>query len=200
VRRLWLALLLLGCATGKVPRVPGDLPPAADDPQAEAAYQELLGRSTQHRGVYDNLDTRMFVYATWQSPAFVDARLKRWAAFRAIGPDELVKLKADEGARLKDATEFFVAVHANDWHYEDFDKKGSLWRLVLVTGGEELLPTSVERLGRPTVELRSLYSYLEPFWVAYRVRFPAAKSGSGQSMTFRLASPLGKADLPFAGE
>jgi hypothetical protein len=71
---------------------------------------------------------------------------------------------------------------------------------VLVVGDEELPPLTVERLGRTTVELRSYYSYMESFWVGYRVRFPQRTIAAGQSMQLKLASALGQAELPFTAE
>lgn len=192
--------LTLGCATARLPRVPGDPPPAVRDVEAEAAYQATLEAHTQARAVYDNLDTRVFFQATWQSPAFAEARVRREGMFKAMPSAEVSQRLAEEQARLAEATEFFLGVHANDYRFDDLERPNSQWRLVLVVDGEELKPTSVERLGRTTTELRSYYSYMESFWVGYRVRFPRVAMTPGRTVRLKLASALGQAELPFTAE
>ena len=193
-------LLLAGCPTARIPRIPGDPPPAVREPEEEASYQKVLERYSASQGVYDNLDTKVFFQATWQSPAFVTARVRREGLFKSWPAAELELKLTDERARVADAVEFFFAVHANDYHFDDFEKTNSMWRLVLVAGDEELPPVLVERLGRTNTEMRSYYSYMESFWVGYRVRFPARTLTSGQVIHLKAASALGKAELPFTVE
>jgi len=195
---LLVSALLSSCATGHIPRVPGDPPPAVADLQAEQNYQSILEKFTSEQAVYDNLETRLFFRATWLSPSFAEARTRREGQFKAWPSSELEKKWADEQTRLADVTEFFFAVHANDYRFEDFEKSNSMWRMVLVSGGEEVAPATVERLGRTTTEMRSYFSYMESFWVGYRVRF--AKRPAPGKFTLKLASALGKAELPFTPE
>ncbi|GMU61493.1 MAG: hypothetical protein AMXMBFR34_32560 [Myxococcaceae bacterium] len=197
---LLVILSLGGCANARIPRVGGDPPPSESDPKLEAEYQTVLERFTRSQAVYDNLDTNVFFHATWQSPAFVEARLARDARFRAIPAGEAAKNLAAEQKRLADAVEFHLAVHANDYKFEDFNRADSMWRLALVVDGKEVTPTEVSRLGRTTSPMRSIYSYMEPFWVGYRVRFPKVEIAPGSTFTFRLASALGKADLAYTAD
>lgn len=194
------AVLTTGCAAGRIPRVPGDPPPAVKDVDAERQYQETLERYTAGRGVYDNLDTKLFFQATWQSPTFAEARVRREGMFKAWPGAELEQRLTAERTRLGDATELFFAVHANDYRFDDFDRPNTMWRMVLVSGGDELAPLSVERLGRTNVELRSYYSYMESFWVGYRVRFPKRSFAAGETFKLKLASALGQAELVFTAD
>jgi hypothetical protein len=200
----WLVALsmvaLCGCPSARIPRIPGDPPPAVLDPAEERAYQKVLERYTTSKGVYDNLDTKVFFQATWLSPTFAEARVRREGQFKAWPPAEVEKKLTEERGRLSDATEFFFAVHANDYRFDDFDKTNSMWRMVLVVGGEELPPVSVERLGRTNTEMRSYYSYMESFWVGYRVRFPARPLEAGQTFRLKLASALGQAELFYTAD
>ena len=193
-------LVLLGCPSARIPRIPGDPPPAVLDASDERAYQKVLEAHTTSKGVYDNFDTKLFFQATWQSAAFAEARVRREGQFKAWPPAEAEKKLTDERTRLSDATEFFFAVHANDYRFDDFDKANTMWRMVLVVGGEELPPVSVERLGRTNTEMRSYYSYMESFWVGYRVRFPARSLASGQTFRLKLASALGQAELVYTAD
>lgn len=188
-----LVVLLAGCATARFPRVGGDPPPMDSDAGMESAYQQSLERATRSQGIYDNLDTRLFVHATIESPAFMEARVKRAARFRAMPLEEETAAMEAERQRLKDVVEFHVAVHANDPKMDDLDRRDSMWRLALMSGGKEYAPLSIERIGRTTTEQRSLYSYMESFWVGYRVRFPKASG----PLTLKLASSVGKAELTF---
>lgn len=197
---LGCVLALTACPGARVPRIPGDPPPAVADSSAERAYQAVLEKHTSSQGVYDNLDIKLFFRATWQSPAFIEARVRREALFKAMPAAETEKALEAERARVAGVTEFFFAVHANDYKFDDFDKKDTMWRMVLVVGDEELPPLTVERLGRTNVEMRSYYSYMESFWVGYRVRFPERSLASGQTFRLKLASALGQAELPFTAE
>ncbi len=201
----WGALALAAavasaCSTARIPRVGGDPPPAFTDGAKEHAYQVVLDASTRSQAVYDNLDTNVFFHATWQSPRFVEARVAREAAFRALPTGEAARALDVERARLADGVEFFLGVHANSYRFEDFGRPGSMWRLALIADGREVTPTAVERLGRTSTQLQAVYSYLEAFWVGYRVRFPAVALPPGRPFTFRLASPLGQADLVFTAD
>jgi hypothetical protein len=198
--RLWavgLALVLSACATARIPRIGGEPPPIDRDPALEAAYQQRLEQATRSQGIYDVLDTRLFVHATWESPTFVEARVNRYGRFRALPEEELRAAMEAERQRLADVTEFHLAVHANDPKMDDFDRPSSMWRLALVVDGKEYAPQLIERIGRTNTEQRSYYPYMETFWVGYRVRFPKVDA---RPMTLKIASSAGKAELVFAGE
>lgn len=200
MKRLAVVLLTAACATGSIPRVPGDPPPAVRDADVERDYQALLERSTKSAGVYDNLDSKVFFRAVEQSPAFSSARIHREAMFKDMPAAEEAKRQEAEKERLAQATEFFMGVHSNDYRFEDFSRPDTMWRMVLVVDGTEYLPVSVERLGRTSTEMRSYYSWMESFWIGYRIRFPKVELPAGQTFHFHLASALGKADLAFQAE
>ncbi len=177
-------LLALGCAEARLPRVPGDPPPALPDLAAERSYQAALEQATRTAAIYDLLDAKAFVGAVWQTPVFTEARIRREGAFKLWPPELLDARLAAERQRLEGVTEFFLAVHVNEPRFDDFGRPGSIWRLALeVDGGPQREPLTIERLGRTNVELRSIYSFLEPFWVGYRVRFPPVAARPGQKLT-----------------
>ncbi len=193
-------VLMTSCAGARIPRVPGDPPPAVNDANAERAYQAILERYTRSRGVYDVFDTKLFFQATWQSEPFAFARVRREGFFKDWPQAELETKLNDERARLADVTEFFVAVHANDYRFDDFDRPNSMWRVVLVANGQEMAPLSMVRLGRTTTEIRSYYPYMESFWVGYRLQFPKQPLAAQQNFVLKLASALGQAELTFSAD
>jgi hypothetical protein len=194
-RWAWL-VLLWGCATAYVPRV-SEQPPVARDAAEESVYQQVLERYSEGRAVYDFLDSKLFVRATAQARPFVEARLTRRAHFRNLTPAEQRSELVGELKRLENVTEVFFAVHANDSKDDDFDRPTSVWKLGLTVAGDVLRPSSVRRVGRGSIELASIYPYVDTFWTAYVAQFPKA---SGARAIFTVSSSQGQAELPLALE
>jgi hypothetical protein len=191
-RPLWLALLLLACAScaWKVPRV-GELGPRLADEEQEKAYQAL--------------DTRFFVHATYQAWPFREARVRRAAAFRSLPAPAVEQQLQREREAHAAGHEIFLAMSFSHPKHDDFQRgEKSIWRLALVTDRGEVTPARIERIGRSTLDARSLYPYFDEFWVGYRLTFPLAfADGSkvvpegAETVTLRVASSLGSADLKF---
>jgi hypothetical protein len=189
--------VLFSCATARVPHVPGDLPPTAANKEEEATYQAVLEHFTRSQGMYDNLDSRMFIRATAHTPTFAQARIRREAAFRALPNADLEKLLGEEEKRQTQSAEFFFAVHANDPKHDDFNRSNSIWRIALVLNGVERVPTKIERIGRVTTDMRSVYSYMESFWVGYRITFDGISLPNDKPFELKVASSVGQAKLEF---
>jgi hypothetical protein len=201
-----LLILFSGACSLTPPTVgePGRSVPSAAE---EKAYQDTLGRYTDHAEVYDLFDTRMFTALTYQSWSFREARVHRMALFQVQPQPVVEKNLAEERSAFESFHEFFLGVHLNYARYDDFDRRNSIWRIALVTDAGETTPSSVERIGRSDLAMRSIYPYMDDFWVAYRVRFPRQTAnsepvippGTGRFMV-RIASTLGKAELHFPAE
>jgi len=205
------AAALAACTTAqgrglgdRPPPALGEPAPTVDDPKAEAAYQDVLDRYSRRAELYagpeQGEDTRMFTAATYQSPAFREARVRRNAAFRAEPAEVVDKALAKERADAEQFDDFYLGVHLVDYHYDDFDRPGSIWRVALVGGGAEATPTRIERVGRANVTLRAIYPYLGDFWVAYRVRFPKQVQGRGAQLALRISSALGRVEMSFPAQ
>jgi hypothetical protein len=197
-----LCAMALGCSL-RPPRV-GAPGPELPNPDAERAYQEVLARYTSHRELYALFDTRMLAAVTYQALVFREARVRRLGLFQAQPAELVAKNLADEEAEASQYHDFFLGAHLNEYRYDDFDRKDSIWRIALVTPAGELVPSSVERIGRSNLNLRAFYPYLDDFWVAYRIRFPRVTAsgapvvpGDASTLVLRVASVLGKADFVF---
>lgn len=202
-----LALLLLagGCTSLTAPRAGITPTPRVDDPAAEAAYRSTLAQFTRRAEIYDRLDARMFFALTWEAMPFRTARVDRRARFRAIPERERASLLAEEQAEDEEFIVFTMGVHPNERRFDSFGLEGALWRIALVTDAGEALPVSVERLSaRPDLSMRAIYPYLDDFWIAYRIKFPARHEngarvlpeGSGR-FSVRISSVIGRVELPF---
>ncbi|NOK16262.1 hypothetical protein [Corallococcus carmarthensis] len=204
MRRLLVAAVLLsvlgGCAN--TPPIVGEPAPTLDDPKQEAAYLAVLDRYSDRQEIYDGFDTRVFAGATFQTPSFRDARIHRRALFQTLPAAKVEQLIAEEQADAEKFYEFFLGVHVNDYRYDDFAHRNSIWRIALVTPAGEITPVEIRRLGRADLNVRAYYPYTSLFWVAYRVRFPKTfangqpviPEGTEQVM-LRVASSLGNAEL-----
>ncbi|HEX8704995.1 MAG TPA: hypothetical protein VF815_39550 [Myxococcaceae bacterium] len=195
-----LLAVLAGCTT--TPPTIGDPPPQLNDRRAEQAYQEAFASFSDRAEIYDGFDTRLFAGTTFQSVAFREARVNRVAQFQFLPKPRVEELLAQERAEAAQFHEFFLGVHVNDYRFEDFDRKNSIWRVVLLTPSVEVEPLSIERIGRSDLNMRTTYPYMGVFWVAYQVRFPKVLPNgapvipeSATHVHLRLASTLGHAEL-----
>ncbi|MFN0064020.1 MAG: hypothetical protein ACKVPX_16045 [Myxococcaceae bacterium] len=192
----------LGCAPLNRPPVVGEAPPRVADGASERAYRETLDRFTAHSQVYATFDTRVFAAATFQAPAFREARARRWGEFRHAPASDVEATLERERAEAKQFHEFFLGAHFNDYRWEDLDKPTSIWRVALVLPEGEVTPVEIERLGRASWELRAYYPYLDSFWHAYRIRFPVNDASGAplmpedvKTVKLRLASSVGRAEF-----
>jgi hypothetical protein len=200
LRSVVLLGLLSGCTT--TPPTIGDPAPKLSDTRAEQAYREILARYSHRAEIYDGFDTRLFAGTTFQTMAFREARVRRLAQFKVLPAPRVEELLAQEREEEARFHEFFLGVHVNDYRFEDFAQRDSIWRVVMLTPSVEVEPVSIERIGRANLDMRAMYPYLGVFWVAYRVRFPKVLSTgepvipeSASHVHLRLASTLGRAEL-----
>lgn len=193
------ALLSVACTPGP-PRV-GLEPPALANTDQEQAYRAVLRSVTSRSELYDAFDTNAFVAATLQTPEFRAARARREAAFREETAAELEGRLLRERTEAAAAHEWIVGLNVSDPAHQDLDRKGSTWRLAMITPSGTVLPTRIERVGRASLPLRAIYPYLDNFWVAYRVWFPREIDGrqvippGSAQVTLQLAGVLGNAEL-----
>lgn len=200
-----LGALASGCVT--TPPAVGSEPPALKDEVAEAAYRDVLARYSGRGEIYQGFDTRLFAAATYQSPGFREARVRRRGEFQHIPEPRVEALLTEERAEATQVHTFFLGIHANDPLYDDFDRRNSIWRLAMLTPAGEARPLSVRRVGRTNLDLRAIYPYMGTFWVGYRVDFPVTfpdgtpviPQGTEKVM-LRVASTLGTADLEMAAK
>jgi hypothetical protein len=179
----------------------GDAPSTVEDDRAEADYQGVLDRYSQRAEIYAGMmrgeDTRMFCAATYQSAQFREARVRREAAFRVEPAAEVDKKLEQERAEADQFDDFYFGAFLVDYHFDDFDRRTSAWRIALVGEGVEETPVLVERTGRSTLNLRSIYPYAGELWTGYHIRFNKLGSGRGDKIVLRLASTLGRVEMTF---
>jgi hypothetical protein len=201
VAPLLLAVAAAGCAT--VPPAIGEPGARVPDRKAEASYQEALSRVTEHREVYSGIDTQLFCAATYQSPEFREARVRRQALFQTWPEPKLEEALARERAEATQAHELVFGVSIVDRRFDDFDSKSTIWRLSLSTDQGEVAPLAIRRVGRANQDMRAYYPYLGDFWTMYTVRFPMEVAGrplvasTTRALVFRMSSTQGQVEMEF---
>jgi len=140
---------------------------------------------------------------TFESPVFVDARIRRRDAFQAKPADQLASdLQSAQAELSGDFYEFTLGVYMQNPKFDDIGQVGSIWRLALVTPAGEVPPLLVKRLGHANVNTRAYYPYMGDFWNVFQVRFPKSVDARPvappelANFTVLLASSLGRAEFP----
>jgi hypothetical protein len=199
------AAALAGCTTG--PPTVGEPVPVLADKAQEQAYRAVLERYSAQAQIYRQLDTYLFTGGTFQSWAFREARVRRDAAFKHMTQAEIDAALARERAEHETHNDFIFGIWVVDPAFDDFDRKGSMWRVALVLDDGEVLPVSVTRVARVTQDVRAIYPYMGQFWVKYRARFPKTRADGTpvirpgtQQVKLVLASSVGRAELSAAAE
>jgi hypothetical protein len=198
VRRAAIALWVLGGACASAPKEPLMLQPAhefdADD------YERVLERWTRKDEVYDGLDSKLFVFATFHSPEFRRAFLLRHTDVYGKGSEEASRLMLTT-PEAEEHLEFFFSASTASPQWNDFAQKDSIWRITVEGDEGERVDGKVERL-KTTANLRVIYPYINDFARTYAVRFPRMTASGhpvihagSRGFTLRISSALGEARL-----
>lgn len=189
-----LPLVLGGCAA----EVPLTL---QSSPELLAAdYSAVLHRWTRKDAVYDGLDSKLFVWATFHSPDFRRVFLLRHTDVYGPGSEEANRLLLT-APDAEEHLEFFFSASTGSPEWNDFERPNSIWRVTLEGDEHERVEGRVERI-KSNANLRVIYPYITDYARTYAVRFPrTAPSGAvvigahTREFTLRFASALGTATL-----
>ncbi len=172
-RRLLLAGLLLawgavGCAA--VESLRGQ--PEAE-PTASAAYREQLRRWSREDQEYDELETKLFVAATYKSWPFRQAYVAEYARVYLLPEAEREALLKRETAALETYHDFVVAMYAPVRELSELTRERGIWRLYLEgPGGARVSPSAVERVKEPLPVVAAFFPYVSRWSRVFLVRFP----------------------------
>ena len=172
-------------------------------PVEAGRYLEVLDTWTRDDKVYDLLDNKIFISATFHAPqlrrAFASAFPDIYGHGGTITRRELVELTEN----IERSHTFFVSAFTSYRKWNDLEKDDSIWRLTLMDEGEErfMEPTEIISV-KIDANLEAVYPYIGRFDEAYLVRFPLADEEGkllippgSKGFTLRLASALGVAQL-----
>jgi hypothetical protein len=173
------------------------------------SYEQILADWTREDRLYDGLESKLFVHATFHSPEFRKNFLLRHPDVYGRGSETARRL----ALTLPDAVEeieFFFSAFTSDIKWNDFDQEDSIWRVILQGTNSEAVDGQVSRI-KTTANLRAIYPFVTDFARTYVVRFPRTDAGgrpvissASHEIGLQFLSALGGAKLiwklkPIAG-
>jgi hypothetical protein len=172
-------------------------------------YPDVYSRWTRHDVARRDVDAALEVWATFKSWDFREAYIEHYAAIYSLSDAEREALRGVQHESFRAAFEFHLAVQSTTYKWNDLEKKSSAWRLTLVDAlGHELAPEYVKLEKLPEPYELEFFPAKTPFTRSYAVRFsrPAegkagdfVVEGRSGSLLLRIASPLGRVELPWQG-
>jgi hypothetical protein len=162
-------------------------------------YDDVLKRWTRHDTVYQGLDSKLFVHATFMSPEFRRAFALRHTEVYGPGSEETAVLITNPEA--EEQLEFFFSASTSSPQWNDFDKENSIWRVTVEGDDHERVDGKVRRI-RPSANMRIIFPYISDYAKTYVVRFPrttpsqkAVITASTREFDLKVSSALGQATL-----
>ncbi len=141
--------------------------------EPEARYLKVLHRWTQSEKVFKDLESRLYISATYKSPSFREAYIEEYARRYMLDEDYKKLLMEREMGEAGRYNEFFVSAYTPSDVWNDFDERDSIWRLYLEdSSGARVVPVEIERVERNDPLLREFFPYFDPWSEGYIVRFP----------------------------
>lgn len=152
-----------GCAGKKEPTQQG----------FEQAYFDELKRWTREKKIYEGVDAKVYINATYKHPSFRNAYIDKYAKSYQLEEPYVSSLIEREKEQADRYNEFFMAAYTPDDNWNDFDRRNSIWRLYLEDNfGARLIPVSITRIDKSDPVYREFFPYFDPWSAGYIVRFP----------------------------
>jgi hypothetical protein len=148
----------------------------------EGPYGDVIARTTRYATALRNPDEMIYVFATIESPEFLEARTQRLAQAIRVPVTEAGRYGGDVTMPLEGIV-FFVSVHTADSGANDLDMASSRWSLHLQGPDGIVSPTVVKRIHSSYPAVEALYPYLDRAYASYRVAFPGPfRPGAGYTL------------------
>ena len=214
--RVWYRLaLMVGSLCACAPAAParpvfGQVPrPLFRGGDPMATFLRELDTWTRHDKVYQVLDNKLFVSATYHAPDFRRAFGIAFPDIYGHGGKITRRELVDMTGGVEQHHNFLVAAYTPYVRWNDFARDDSIWRISLYSksvgdGGmdeaevapDDIIPLKVDE------NLRAVYPYISRFDRIYLVRFPLTDAwqrplvhAHTQEVVMRIASALGVATL-----
>lgn len=176
---------------------------------AKAQFLDELETWTRHDKVYQGLDNKLFISATYHAQDFRRAFAIAFPDIYGHGGKITRRELVDMTGGVEQHHNFFIATYTPNVHWNDFSRDDSIWRMSLYSKGPsgdgqgeaEVAPDAIIPL-KVDENLRAVYPYVSRFDKIYLVRFPLVDAwqrplvGSHTSeVVLRVASALGVASM-----
>lgn len=167
-------------------------------------YAGELGAWTRSAKIYDGLESRLYISATYKDQAFVRAYVERYAEGYQL-EQGLKEKMLERGLELSEMyNEFFVAAFTPEESWNSFAGTGAMWKFYLEdNAGNRLVPISVSRVDGSDPMIREFFPYFDHWSYGYTVKFPKYTEtglepipGAGtRSIKLKVTGVLGKGEL-----
>lgn len=138
-----------------------------------ANYNDSLNKWTVSKKVYDGLEARLFIGATYETPSFRKAYVERYVEDYELEDSYKKQLLEREKEQEEKYNEFFIAAYTPVEGWNDLDKRDSVWKLYLVdSAGSRVIPISVTRVDSSDPRVREFFPYLDLWSFGYDIKFP----------------------------
>ena len=194
-RELLILSVLIACGCSQKRQDMANGKATADVQPGE--YGAALNHWSRTEKVYEKLETRLIVNATWRSGAFRDAWADEWARRYVLSDAERDEIKRREHGDSESYHEFFFAAYTPETRWNDFSKRDSMWRLRLFDdAGNSVEPLVVTKVKNDDPKAHAFYPYFTLWTKGYVVKFPrGGLSPDSKTLRFQLTSGVGAAEL-----
>ncbi len=148
-----------------------------------ADYFDILDSWTRVEKVYEGIEPRLILRATYKNRLFRYAYIDRYVDDYNLGPryKEAMRKKALELSTLYN--EFIFAAHTPTESWNDFDRRDSIWKLYLEDNlGNRLTPISIDKLDPKDPLLHEFFPYIGLWSSIYIIRFPKYSESGTESI------------------
>lgn len=178
-----LAVLILvmaslpGCA-GKKDAVKKDESAIQDEQRKEAAekksnYQDALNKWTRSKKIYEGVEARLYITATYKAMEFREAYIDRYVKSYQLGPVYRQTLLEREKEQEEKYNEFFFTAFTPEERWNDFHRSDSIWKMYLEDdAGARMIPISITRIDSSDPVIREFFPYFDLWSQGYVARFP----------------------------
>ncbi len=181
---LVLALLLAGCRGHKAVEF---FWPDLGDP-----YVQTTRDWTRKDALHSGLDTEIIARATYKSPEWMQAYIKKRAEVYGLTSDETEELRQNLEDSLKQETGFFLALAKGEKARGRLKFDDPLWSIFLMHEDKKIYPLEIRESREPLAKLESFYPYVNRWQDHYVLRFPPV---NGDSFDLVMSGPLGRVEL-----
>ncbi len=136
-------------------------------------YFDILPQMTKSKKVIDNMDSKLFISATYKNLALREAYVDEYARRYQMDNNQKEKLKEMEEGLDERFNEFFIAVYTPDERWNDFNQPQSIWKIYMENEkGNRVSPIEIKKADVASPLIREFYPYLDLWSSGYIVKFP----------------------------
>lgn len=136
-------------------------------------YLAVLDRWSRGDKVYEGLEARLYMNATYKTIEFRKAYIDRYAKGYELSPERVKSLMERETEQSLAYNEFFFTAFTPEEALNDFAEKDSVWQIYLEDAkGNRAKPLSIIAVSNSEPVLREIFPYFDLWSKAYTIQFP----------------------------